>query len=72
MELNRIRKNQARGFADQHCNLIWTLHDGGKTMREICSVMNDSGIKTSKGGAFYPVQISRILIKSLNPADLTA
>jgi len=71
-EMNRTRKNQARVFADQHCNLIWTLRNGGKTLREICSVMNDSGIKTSKGGVFHPVQITRILRRSPNPAELAA
>ena len=72
MEWNRTRKNQARVFADQHCNLIWTLRNGGKTLREICSVMNDSGIKTSKGSVFHPVQITRILRRSPNPAELAA
>ncbi|WP_295533316.1 recombinase family protein [Synechococcus sp. UW140] len=71
-EMNRNRKNQARVFADQHCNLIWTLRNGGKTLREICGVMNDSGIKTSKGGVFHPVQITRILRRSPNPAELAA
>jgi len=71
-EMNRTRKNQARVFADQHCNLIWTLRNGGKTLREICSVMNDSGIKTSKGSVFHPVQITRILRRSPNPAELAA
>ncbi len=71
-EWNRTRKNQARVFADQHCNLIWTLRNRGKTLREICSVMNDSGIKTSKGGVFHPVQITRILRRSPNPAELAA
>ena len=70
--MNLTRKNQARVFANQHSNLIWTLRNGGKTLREICSVMNDSGIKTSKGGAFHPVQITRILRRSPNPAELAA
>lgn len=71
-EMNRIRKNQARVFANQHSNLIWTLRNGGKTLREICGVMNDSGIKTSNGGAFHPVQITRILRRSPNPGSLAA
>jgi DNA invertase Pin-like site-specific DNA recombinase len=71
-EWNRTRKSQARVFADQHSNLIWTLRNRGKTLREICSVMNDSGIKTSKGSVFHPVQIARILRRSPNPAELAA
>jgi len=71
-EWNRTRKGEARVFADQHSNLIWTLRNGGKTLREICGVMNDSGIKTSKGGDFHPVQITRILRRSPNPAEVAA
>ena len=71
-EWNRNRKNQARVFANQHSNLIWTLRNGGKTLREICSVMNDSGIKTPKGSVFHPVQITRLLRRSPNPAELAA
>ena len=71
-EWNRTRKGEAKVFADQHSNLIWTLRNGGKTLREICGVMNDSGIKTSNGGAFHPVQITRILRRSPNPAELAA
>ena len=72
VEWNRTRKGEAKVFADQHSNLIWTLRNGGKTLREICGVMNDSGIKTSNGGAFHPVQITRILRRSPNPAELAA
>ena len=48
------------------------LRNRGKTLREICSVMNDLGIKTSKGSVFNPVQITRILRRSPNPAELAA
>lgn len=72
VEWNRTRRGEAKVFADQHSKLIWTLRNGGKTLREICGVMNDSGIKTSNGGAFHPVQITRILRRSLNPAEFAA
>lgn len=67
-EMNRTRKRQARQFADQHSNLIWSLRNKGKTLREICAVLNDAGITTAKGGAFHPVQVTRILRRSPNPA----
>ena len=33
-EMNRTRKRQARQFADRHSNLIWSLRNKGKTLRE--------------------------------------
>ena len=64
---NRTRKQAARKFADQHSNLIWSLRSKGRTLREICEVLNDAGITTVKGGVFHPVQVSRILQTSTNP-----
>ena len=68
VEFNRNRKQKARHFADQHSNLIWSLRNKGRTLREICSVLNDAGITTAKGGLFHPVQVTRILRRSPNPA----
>ena len=67
-EMNRTRKRQARNFADQHSNLIWSLRNKGRTLREICAVLNDAGITTRSGGVFHPVQVTRILRRSTNPA----
>ena len=67
-EMNRTRKRSARQFADQHSNLIWSLRNKGKTLREICSVLNDAGITTARGGVFHPVQVTRILRRSLEVA----
>ena len=63
-EMNRIRKNQAKHFADQNSNLIWSLRNTGKTLRQICEVLNDAGITTRTGGLFHPSQVSRILKRS--------
>jgi len=63
-EMNRVRKNQAKNFADQHSNLIWSLRNTGKTLRQICEVLNDADIKTRNGGLFHPSQVSRILKRS--------
>ena len=67
-EMNRTRKRSARQFADQHSNLIWSLRNKGKTLREICSVLNDAGITTARGGVFHPVQVTRILRRSVEVA----
>jgi len=69
---NRTRKRAARHFADQHSNLIWSLRNKGRTLREICEVLNDAGITTAKGGTFHPVQVTRILRRSPNPAFAAA
>ena len=45
---NRTRKNAARKFADQHSSLIWSLRNKGRTLREICEVLNDAGITTTR------------------------
>ena len=63
-EMNRTRKNEARQFADQHSNLIRSHRSKGKTLRQICEVLNDAGITTRNGGVFHPVQVSRILHRS--------
>jgi len=63
-ELNRTRKQQARQFADQHSNLLQSLRNNGRTLREICDVLNDAGMKTAQGSMFHPVQVHRILKRS--------
>ena len=69
---NRTRKHQAKQFADQHSNLIWSLRNKGRSLREICAVLNDAGIKTQRGGMFHPVQVTRILQRSTDPSLVVA
>jgi len=33
VQFNQQRKQRARHFADQHCNLIWSLRNKGRTLR---------------------------------------
>ena len=63
-EMNRTRKRKAQQFADQHSNLIQSLRNKGKTLRQICEVLNDAGFRTARGGVFHPVQVTRILRRS--------
>jgi DNA invertase Pin-like site-specific DNA recombinase len=60
-ELNQSRTHQARNFSDQYSTLIWSLRNKGKSLRQICSVLNDAGMKTARGSTFNPIQVSRIL-----------
>jgi len=65
-QMNKTRKHQAKSFADQHSKLILHLRNEQKTLRQICDVLNNSGIKTRKGSQFHPVQVHRILKRSNN------
>lgn len=60
-ELNKYRRQQARKYANKHSALITSLRSKGKTLREICELLNDAGITAPEGGRFHPIQISRIL-----------
>lgn len=60
-ELNKNRQREARKYADKNLGLIKVLRSEGKTLREICEVLNRSGITTPRGKAFNPIQVSRIL-----------
>lgn len=51
---NNINNQQSTGYAQ-------ALRSNGKTLKEIAEALNKSGHKTSKGGAFTPTQVSRLL-----------
>ena len=70
-ELNKTRKRNARVFSQKYSSLILTLRNKGKTLREICSILNDAGMKTANGKQFHPVQITRIL-RRLDPQEQAA
>ena len=55
------RQRRTRKVQDQNQGLVLTRRKSGKTLREICQVLNESGITTSNGGIFYPTQVSRML-----------
>lgn len=67
-EMNRTRKREARNYAEHQAPLIWSLRNKGKTLREICSVLNDANISTRSGGRFHPVQVHRILQRTVEVA----
>ena len=60
-EMNRTRVRSVRSFASNHTPLIKSLKDKGKTLREICVVLNGNVIKIACGCDAHPVQITRIL-----------
>ena len=64
VEFNRSRKTRARQFADQHAPSDLGHCSRGRTLRDICAVLNESGMTTANGGLFHPVQVTRILRRS--------
>jgi len=64
VKMNKTRKHQAKLFSDKHSKLILHLRNEKKTLRQICDVLNNSGIKTRKGSQFHPVQVHRIIKRS--------
>ena len=65
---NRTMMKQARKFADHHSKFIWSLRNKGRSLREICVALSDAGVTTACGGVFHPVQVTRILRRSLDIA----
>ncbi len=65
-EMNKTRKREARVYAYKYSNLILNLRKENKSLREICDILNRSGIKTRNGKSFYPVQVHRILKRTSN------
>ena len=61
IELNKTRQYKAKQYANKHSHLIKELRSQNKSLRQICDVLNLSGIKTRNGNNFNPVQVHRIL-----------
>ena len=59
--LAKARQEKALREAQQVSGVILPLRKQGTTLRGICEVLNASGIKTSKGKAFHPSLVSRML-----------
>ena len=59
--LAKARQAKARREAQQFSGVILPLRKQGATLRNICEVLNASGMKTSRGGSFHPSLVSRML-----------
>ena len=60
-ELNKSRTRAARSFASEHGELVRTLRTQGKSYKDICYILNQSGYKTRQGCDFSKTHIHRIL-----------
>ena len=61
VELNKTRIKAARSFASEHGDLVRTLRTQGKSYKDICYILNQSGYKTRQGCDFSKTHIHRIL-----------
>lgn len=59
--LVEARRQKALREAEQVSGVILPLRKQGSTLRSICEVLNASGLKTSRGTAFHPSLVSRML-----------
>ena len=60
-ELAAARKNKAKQDAEKVSGVILPLRKQGASLRSICNTLNASGITTSRGNAFHPTLVSRML-----------
>ena len=58
------KKEKAERDAQKVAGVILPLRASGQTLRQICDVLNTSGLKTERGAKFHPPLVSRML-KSL-------
>ena len=60
--LAKARTDKALREARQVSGIIVPLRKQGASLRSICEVLNASGMKTSRGTAFHPSLVSRMLM----------
>lgn len=60
--LAKARTDKALREARQVSGVIVPLRKQGASLRSICEVLNASGMKTSRGTAFHPSLVSRMLM----------
>ena len=59
--LAKARRDKAIKEAKRLEGVLLPLKQQGKSLRDICNVLNQTGITTSQGGSFYPKKVSRTL-----------
>jgi len=57
----KAKKEKALKDAQKVADVILPLRKQGATLRNICEVLNASGMKTCRGGSFHPSLVSRML-----------
>lgn len=65
---NEARAKQALDKAGQIRAIVFPMRDGGSTLQQIASALDDAGVKTLKGCKWTPASVSRV-IDRLKEAD---
>ena len=60
-DLVAMKKQKALQDAQKVAGVILPLRQSGQSLRQICEVLNTSGISTDRGGRFHPTLVSRML-----------
>tara|TARA_B100001094_G_scaffold326068_1_gene381540 strand:+ start:245 stop:1033 length:789 start_codon:yes stop_codon:yes gene_type:complete len=64
-EINNRRSSIAKVHRSTITPVIQPLRKQGMTFKEIANTLNSMGLKTSRGNVYHPMQVKRILDKSL-------
>ena len=64
IEMNKTRVRRSKTFAQGISHIILPLRNRGMTYQQIASTINSMGLKTTKGCAFHPIQVKRIVDRS--------
>lgn len=60
-KLAKARSEKAKADASKVASVIMPLKRQGASLRQICDALNQSGVKTQRGGKFHPSLVSRML-----------
>ena len=61
VNLAKARSDKATADASRVASVILPLRRQGASLREICDALNQTGIKTQRGGKFHPSLVSRMI-----------
>ena len=59
--LAKARSEKATADASKVASVIMPLKRQGASLRQICDALNQSGVKTQRGGKFHPSLVSRMV-----------
>ena len=62
---NDARIEQANAFAEKLASIVTPMRENGMTYQSIANRLNQMEIKTARGSMFNPIQVKRILDRTL-------
>lgn len=64
MKRNAAVQVKAKAEADRVMRVVGPLRQSGATLATIAATLNETGVATSRGGAWTPTQVSRVLARA--------